>query len=189
MGRKKLREKRNIPVGALYDYYMSDSSITIAETANKFGLSERTVRRYFKEAELPVRRGMKPGAHKKTHTGAIWQYLKEHPDAVLPRSPKAIADLIPDATYEAARQFRKRERKKFYERVKALPDLRSTGLTFKKKDPPRAYALKDFSRYYILGDWESGFLRITGDHVECPGLCFQVRLDQIETILGLSEKK
>jgi AraC-like DNA-binding protein len=187
MGRRKLKDKRDIGVGDLYDYYMSDASVTIAETGAKFGLSERTVRRYFKDAGLPIRRGMKPGAHKKVHTGAIHRFIQEHPNAVLPRSPKAIAEMIPDATYEAAKQFRKRERKKFYERIANLPDLRETGLTFKKKDPPRVYALKDFSRYYVLGDWESGLLRITGDHAECPGLCFQVRLDQIETTLGLSE--
>lgn len=193
MGRRKEIFKRDVTIDQMYTEYLNDIDLTLKDLSAKYGISTKTLGKYFKEAGFEVRRGIRPGRKGPfERLGVIDQYVQEHPGAQLPRSPREMTKLIPGCSSDAARSWRRRQKKNFVDRIKALPRLASTNLAFKVKDDnghERLIKLKDFTSYTVLADWESETVLIQGDHKVYQQQQFQLRLDRLENILYQSEKK
>lgn len=193
MGRRRRIEEMDISTEELYEEYNSSPEVTISDLAVKYGINRKTLGRYFRDAGYAVARGMKKGQHKKhENTGAIDKFVREHQDIELPRSPSKMVAMIPDCTIDAAKSWRKRQKKDFIDRVKQLPNLRKTNIAFKildENEKERLIRLRDFSSYRLSADWESQFVRIQGDHKEFGPQSFRVHLARLETNLSQQEQK
>lgn len=189
MSRPREIERRDVSIDDLYGEYISTPEMTLDALGAKYGLSRWTLARYFKSKGYSVKK--RGGDRSLRPTGVIDRYVREHPEVVLSRSPKELAEIIPGCTIDAAKSWRKRRKREFIERVKALPNLRKTNVAFKGKNPwgdEVLLKMKDFTRYTISADWESETVLIQGDHREYPKQSFRFHLDQLESILNPPER-
>lgn len=96
-------------------------------TAKRLGVSRHTVSRHLKVLGVVLKKGRKKGSqphNKKQHSGCLPQWLREHPHAELPRSPKKIAELT-GCSKDAVRTYLYRRRNQVLVAVGELPWLKS----------------------------------------------------------------
>ena len=119
MGRRSKLEELGIDLEDIARAYGEFG--TAKAVGRKYGISERTIRKYLQKAQILLVRGRRKGASL-DHSSRFAQWLKDHPGYPLPRRVKEIAavtglDLNDIKTY----LYRRRLRIQRY--VETLPDL------------------------------------------------------------------
>lgn len=105
---------------------------TFEALGRRYGVTERTLRRYFREAGYaPVEPGPKP-AHKGTaipphHRSCLAEWIREHPGTKLPKGIRAIADLT-GCSYATVNSYLSRRRNAIKKRLEALPPLKELSI-------------------------------------------------------------
>ena len=144
MGRRTRLEELDLSLGDIEKAY--ERFQTAERVGRHFGISERTIRKYLKEAQVPMVRGRRKGASF-NHFSRFAQWLKRHPNHPLPRRVKEISRLT-GLDPNDIKTYLYRRRKAVQVFAESLPDLTQFNLLLEdtqgRKIPSRAI------RFYIV---------------------------------------
>lgn len=143
------QEHFRVRVLKAYDVYKTARGV-----ARALGISHPTAAKYLRKYGKEV---LEPGGHyarvrpgRTKRTSKFHKWLQENEGVVLPRSPKAQAELSGCST-DTIRSYWKRERKLFRESVKGVPDLRTKGVPLEDLDGA-VYLSTEIRQYKLLAD-------------------------------------
>lgn len=127
---------------------------TTRGVARALGISHPTASKYLKKYGKEV---LEPGGYyarvrpgRAKRTSKFHEWLKQNEGIVLPRSPKAQAELS-GCTEDTIRSYWKRERKIFREQVRNIPDLRTKGVPLEDLEGA-VYLSTEIKQYKLLAD-------------------------------------
>lgn len=145
MGRRRKIEEKGLTLNDIVELYKRLG--TAERVGRKVSISERTIRKYLKEAGCTMRRGRRAGdAGGFYHFGKFAKWLRENPKRRLPRSVRAIAE-VTGLDRNIIKTYLYRRRKSVQAFVESLPDLTQRNILLVDRDgrkiPTRAF------RFYI----------------------------------------
>ncbi len=127
-----------------------ETTVSISEIAQKFKVSNRTIRNHLKKAGVQIHRGPRKGSHCFPHHSCLAKWLQDHPQQILPRRISSIA-LLTGCSINEIKTYIYRRRKELREVAQKLPDLKTTSVVLTDVLGRRIPA-KAFQRYKLYLD-------------------------------------
>ena len=176
-GRPRAIDPNGLRFKEMVDLYFEER-YTFFELADKFSVSERTIRKYFKKAKIQSTRKGRP--HYKNSYSCVVKWVGEHPEVELPRSSTEMAKLT-NCSLDAVKSYFYRKRRDIKKKLQDLPNLRKANLKFKKNET--IYYSQDFLSYSISVDYYTEKLKVKADLPTGQTMVFQLSLSVLEKAL------
>lgn len=103
---------------------------TIKKVSDKLGVTDRTVKNWFKEGDIV---GLKHETRVRKSTNKLMMWAKEHPDIKLPRSPLKISKMT-GIPLSAVKSFFTRRKQRTAKWLTSFPNLGTLNITLKSVD-------------------------------------------------------
>jgi hypothetical protein len=162
---------------------------TARGAARALGISHPTATKYLRQYGVDV---LKPGGYyarvrpgRQKRTSKFHQWLQANEGVVLPRSPKAQAELS-GCTEDTIRSYWKRERKLFRGSIRNLPDLRTKSVPLEDTDG-EVYLSIEMRQYKLLADVTAFILYI--DATLRNGKKVMFKVPDVEKLKNVYEEK